>query len=97
MKHELPLVDNSFAPSLFADASTGLQNLGGVLRITLECAQADHSTDEASGNRVVVGRVLMPLSAAETMAAEILEFIADLRTRSAPQPEPTGPLMGKPN
>ena len=85
----LSYLDNPFAPDIFADASSGLQNVGGVIRITFEAWHTDHSTHPGPINRVCVGRVLMTPEAAETMANEILQFVDRLRVPVIPEPDPT--------
>jgi hypothetical protein len=86
-------LDNPFARDIFADAMTGLQDIGGVIRITLEACHTNHSFHPGPINRVCVGRVLMTVDAAENMAEEILRFVEKVRT---PQPLPQT-SMGRAN
>ena len=59
-----PLVDNPFAPEVFATGLAGLANLSGVIVLTLESARCDHTRDAPSVERVVVGRVALTNGAA---------------------------------
>ena len=58
------LIDNPFAPEVFATGLAGLANLSGVIVLTLESARCDHTRDAPSVERVVVGRVALTSGAA---------------------------------
>lgn len=68
-------VDNPHAPDVFADYATGFFTMNGSLRITFEAARVNHATAPGPINRVVIGRLVMPESAAESMARDILAFL----------------------
>jgi hypothetical protein len=71
-------IDNPHAPDVFADAATGWFLSGGNVRITFESVRANHM-HQAPLNRVVIGRLVMPMDAAEAMAKQLLDFIAHQR------------------
>lgn len=79
-------IDNPHAPDIFADSVTGFFIFGGNLRMAFESLRIDHTTSPGPANRVVIGRLVMPLEAAEGMAKGILDFI---ETRRAQQNAPT--------
>jgi hypothetical protein len=91
---ESPLVDDPRAIEIYADSLVGMFNFGGNLRLTFEAARAAHHANPAPVSRVVVGRIVMPVAAAEAMARGILEFIAHSRRPADPPPEPTPPPAG---
>jgi len=62
------LLDNPQAPDVFADDVTGWFLSGGNVRITFECHRVSHTASPGPLNRVVIGRLVMPIDAAEAMA-----------------------------
>ncbi|WP_244649819.1 hypothetical protein [Sphingomonas sp. CFBP 13706] len=70
-----PLVDNPFAPEVFATGLAGLANLSGVIVLTLESARCDHTRDAPSVERVVVGRVALTSGAAQDLVAALNQFL----------------------
>ena len=82
-------VDNPMAPDVFADSATGFFNLNGNLRVTFESVRVNHETSPGPVNRVVVGRLVMPLGDAENMAQGILAFIEQQRADSVPMAQGT--------
>ena len=77
-------LDKPHAPDVFADNATGFFNLNGNIRITLESVRVDHSSAPGPVRRVAIGRLVMPLAAAEAMAKNILDFINRQRTQQNP-------------
>ena len=73
------LLDNPQAPDIFADASTGWFLHNGNIRITFESARISHLSNPGPLNRVVIGRLVMPVAAAEQMATELLAFLKQQR------------------
>ena len=69
--HELKFIDDPHAPELYASNFSGIQLLQGNAVITLESARADHSTGAGSVNRVVVGRIVMPIAVAQSLALQL--------------------------
>ena len=88
LSEEMPLVDNPSAPDIFADGLTGYFLLNGSVRLTFEIARANYAGPPGPPNRVVVGRLVMPLDAAERMARDVLAFVEQVKEG----PPPSGPL-----
>ncbi|TBE49190.1 hypothetical protein ELH06_08460 [Rhizobium ruizarguesonis] len=83
-------VDNLHAPEVFADAATGFFHFNGNIRITFESVRVDHSTSPGPVHRVVIGRLNMPVPAAEAFARGLLDFIeAQRAANSTPQAKAT--------
>jgi hypothetical protein len=74
-------LDNPHAPDVFADSMSGLFFLNGNIRITFESARASHTSSPGPVNRVVIGRLVMPMKVAEAMARELLVFAERMRTQ----------------
>lgn len=60
-------MDDPHAPELFADSVTGYFLFNGNLRLTLESARVEHSASPGPVNRVVIGRIVMPVSSARAL------------------------------
>ena len=86
-------IDTAHAPDVFADALTGFFLMNGNLRMTLEAYRVNHISNPGPVNRVVIGRLVMPVSAAEQMARSVLEFIERMRTQSAQTAQSTPTLQ----
>lgn len=67
-------IDNPHAPDIFADGLTGFFLLNGNIRLTFESARVSHAASPGPVNRVVIGRLVMPVDAAENMAKEIFKL-----------------------
>src|SRR5665647_1294000 len=72
---QMGFIDNPHAPDIFADGTTGYFLLNGNLRITFEAARVNHISCPGPINRVVIGRLVMPIEAAEATAKAILDFM----------------------
>ena len=83
------LVDAPHTPDFFADGAAGFFNLNGNIKITLSSFRVDHGTAPGPVSRVVVGRLVMPLPAAEALAKELLAFIERQKTADASQSSAT--------
>jgi len=59
-----PLIDNPLALEVFADEATGFFHHNGNLSITFSSARVDHTSDPGPVSRVVVGRLVLPVSGA---------------------------------
>jgi hypothetical protein len=77
-------LDNPHAPDVFADGGSGFFNFNGNIRITFESVRVNHATTPGPLTRVVIGRLVMPLLAAEAMAKGLLDFINQQRTQQNP-------------
>ena len=69
------IVDNPFAPEIFATGFAGLANLSGVIILTLESARCDHARQPPGIDRVVVGRIALTSSAAQDLVAGLNQFL----------------------
>ncbi|PTQ63764.1 hypothetical protein C8J45_1047 [Sphingomonas sp. PP-CE-3G-477] len=69
------LIDNPFAPEVFATGLSGFANLNGVIVLTLESARCDHARQPPSVDRVVVGRVALTSGAAQDLVAGLNQFL----------------------
>ncbi|MGA1797800.1 hypothetical protein VH567_03365 [Sphingomonas sp. 4RDLI-65] len=69
------LIDNPFAPEVFATGLAGFANLNGVIVLTLESARCDHARQPPSVERVVVGRVALTIGAAQDLVAGLNQFL----------------------
>jgi hypothetical protein len=77
-------VDNPHAPDFFADGFSGFFNLNGIVRTIFESIRVNHVTTPGPINRVVIGRLVMPIDAAENLAKGLLDFITQQRTQTNP-------------
>ena len=71
----VPFIDNPHAPEVLADEVAGFFIHNGSLRLTLVAARCDHATNPAPINRVVVGRVALPIPAAQSLALALFDFL----------------------
>jgi hypothetical protein len=70
-----PLIDNPFAPEVFATGLAGFANLNGVIVMTLESARCDHTSQPPSLERVVVGRGALTGAAVQALVAGLNQFL----------------------
>lgn len=82
-------MDNPHAPDVYADAATGFFVFGGNMKITFESARVDHSASPGPINRVVIGRLVMPMAQAESLARGILDIIEKQRASDQTQSSST--------
>ena len=78
-----PLVDNPAAPDMFADEAVGCYSTHNTLRITLASARADHTSTPASKSTVVVGRLIIPLTALEGFHKMLTTVLTNMKTRGS--------------
>src|ERR1700757_4943442 len=79
-----PLVDNPFAPEVFADEAAGFFLHNGNLSITFSSARVDHRSDPGPVSRVVVGRLVLPASGAVGLAVGLYDFLKQVGIDPAP-------------
>lgn len=82
-------MDNPHAPDVYADAATGFFVFGGNMKITFESARVDHSASPGPINRVVIGRLVMPIAQAESLARGILDMLEKQRASDQAQSSST--------
>jgi hypothetical protein len=78
-----PLVDNPSAPDMCADEAVGCYSTHNTLRITFASARADHSTTPAAKSSVVVGRLIMPLTALEDFHKMLTTVLTNMKARGS--------------
>lgn len=69
------LMDVPLAPEVFVFAASGFFVLNGNIAITFETARSDYSTNPPGVNRVVVGRVVMPIAGAQNLVVGLSDFL----------------------
>ena len=84
-------VDNPHAPDLFADDATGIAFINGAVRLTFESARVNHVTTPGPVNRVVIGRLVLPLIAAERLRDLLIDYLGRIAQQSSPPPPPQSP------
>lgn len=78
MENEGPPVtflDNAFAPEVFSTRAVGFFFNEGNVHITFESVRINHVTTPGPVNRVVIGRVVMPLAGAQSLAVGLFDFL----------------------
>ena len=85
---EIKFSHNSFSPDVYADRCSGTHVLFGNMRITFEVARVNHETTPGPVERVVVGRLVMPIHEAEGMARLILSQIEGMKADMESQTRP---------
>ena len=69
-------IDNPLAPDIFADSAIGFTNFHGVVRIALASSRIHHAGGAAGPvSQVVVGRLVMPILAAQNLAVGLFDFL----------------------
>jgi hypothetical protein len=69
----IPILANLDAPDIFAESAYGAFITNGNVHITLVARRSDHGNSSGNLVDVVIGRLIMPLAAAEKMA----QFVGD--------------------
>jgi len=82
-----PLVDNPFAPEVFADEAAGFFLQNGNLSITFSSVRVNHRSDPGPVSRVVVGRLVLPASGAVGLAVGLYDFLKQVGIDPA-RPDP---------
>lgn len=83
------LIHNPYSQDIYADAAVGFFTYNGNMRITLESVRSDYTQEPISTDRVVVGRLVMPVAAAEALAKGILDQLERLKSSPAGLPPAT--------
>jgi hypothetical protein len=68
-------VDNPHAPEIFASGIAGVFRTGDNIAVTVESARVDHATTPGPVNRVVVGRVVLTVAAAQALVLSLNGFL----------------------
>ena len=77
MTNQPPTVfmDNPHAPEVFAFRVTGIARFADNIHLTFEAPRVDHSASPGPVNRVVVGRLVMPVSGAEGLRDLLVDYL----------------------
>ncbi len=65
------LIDDPHAPEFFATSCCGFSIGQGHVTLTFESARCNHFDPKSSMNRVVVGRIVLPIQAAQALVIEL--------------------------
>ena len=82
-------IDNPHAPDVFADEAMGFFLTGGNVRITFVSYRVNYSASPGPVSRVVIGRLVMSLPAAEAMHRGLADFIARMKAQAQSVPHGT--------
>jgi hypothetical protein len=74
-KHMLEIVDNLHAPEIYASEITGYTIGHGNVTLTLASSRASWNDQGVPNKRVVVGRMVLSLSAAQALSVELFGFL----------------------
>jgi len=86
-----PILENIFAPEIFASEATVFYRSPGTITVTFTSYRFDNSTHPGSQKRVVIGRLVMPISGAQGLAAGLYDYLK--KQGLDPAPHPTDPLQ----
>lgn len=85
-------VDNPHAPDVFADSVTGVFFFGGNLRLTFESYRVNHVTTPGPVNRVVIGRLILPMQAAKGLRDLLNDYLKKYESEGGtPPPQESAP------
>src|SRR5262249_55863382 len=82
-------IDDPHAPDFFVDETAGFFVHNGLLKLTLVSVRANHGLSPSPINRVVVGRLTMPIPAAQNLSVALYDFLKSRNLRAAPQGQAT--------
>ncbi len=70
------LIDDPMAPEVFASRCCGFSIGQGNVTLTFESVRCNHFDPNGAMNRVVIGRVVMPVAAAQALVLELNSSLA---------------------
>ena len=65
------LIDDPHAPEFFTSRCCGFSLGQGNITLTFESVRYDHYNPDGAMNRVVVGRIVMPIQAAQALVVDL--------------------------
>ena len=71
----LGFIDNPLAPDVFADVAIGFHLINGMVKVTFASARANHEKSPGPVNQVVIGRLVMSVAGAQTLAVGLFDFL----------------------
>jgi hypothetical protein len=89
--NQVQTVENLFAPELFATEASFFSSGQGNVTVTFSSYRFDNSTTPAAQKRVIVGRLVMPITGAQGLAAGLYDFLR--QQNQDPMPPPGNPLQ----
>ncbi len=69
-------LENLAAPELFATEASFFAITGSNATVTLTSMRWDYSTQPPCLKRVVIGRIVMPITAAQSLAVTLYDYLA---------------------
>jgi hypothetical protein len=81
-----PILENIFAPELFASEATIFSIGPSTVTITFTSARFDNSTDPATHKRVVIARLVLPVRGAQGLAAGLYDCLKKQGLDPVPPP-----------
>jgi len=83
------VVENVFAPEIFASEASFFAQGGGIVSITLASYRWDaSSTPSGAAKRIVIGRLVMPIKGAQTLVVGLYDFLRKAGLDPIPKPDP---------
>jgi len=82
------ILENMFAPEMFASLATSFSVNGGCVTIKFVSLRWDNSTEPAVQRAVVVARITLPLEGAQSLAGGLQAFLARHGLSYTPSPRP---------
>lgn len=80
-------IDNPHAPEVFASDLAGIWVRNGNVHLTFESARINHEKTPGPVNRVVIARLVLPISAAQGLAASLYDFLKQQGYDPVPVPD----------
>ena len=77
----ITVLHSALTPDVYADNAIGIHTFAGNMRITFESLRSDYTGGQGVAESVIIGRLIMPVEAAERMAHFILLQVERLKTQ----------------
>ena len=75
---EPTFIDSPHAPEVFSEGAYGFMLKHGNVHLTLTAVRVNHCTMPGPANRVVVGRVVLPVAGAQALAVGLYDFLKSM-------------------
>ncbi len=80
-------IDNPHAPEVFADEAYGFFVNAGNIHVTFTALRVNHAINPGPVNRIVIGRLVMPIGGAQAFASGLYDFLKKKRLDPVATPE----------
>jgi hypothetical protein len=80
-------IDNPHAPEVFSTDCAGFLVQNGNVHLTFESARVNHERTPGPVNRVVIARLVLPVPAAQRLAAGLYDFLKNQGFDPVPVPD----------